>query len=105
MELPISGDYIVKSPYNEWRYYNGVLNIAFLKMAETFKDQQFTEYVKKNVSFGFNHESYFRKQYEAGVCGDGMNQRLRFDMLDDCGAMGPGIIANYQNDPQKRYRE
>ncbi|MFI0429369.1 glycoside hydrolase family 105 protein [Mariniflexile sp. HMF6888] len=104
-QLPISGDYIVRSPYNEWKYYNGVLNIAFLKMAETFKDQQYTEYVKKNVSFGFDHDNYFRKQYNAGVCGKGMSQKFRLNMLDDCGAMGAGIISNYRNAPQKRYRE
>ncbi len=103
--LPITSSYIVKSPYNEWRYYNGVLNIAFLKLAETFKDEQYKEYVKKNVSFGFDHDNYFRKQYEAGVCGDGMSQKFRLNMLDDCGAIGAGIISNYPNDPKKRYRD
>ena len=32
-------------------------------------------------------------------------QRFRMNMLDDCGAMGAGIMAVNQIDPQKRYRK
>jgi unsaturated rhamnogalacturonyl hydrolase len=102
--LPVDERYRVESPYNGWKYWNGVLNIAFLKMAETLNDEDFISYVSKNVNFVFNHENYFRKQYEAGICADDMNQRFIFSMLDDCGAMGAGIIENYKLDPQKRYR-
>ncbi|MEL7587502.1 MAG: hypothetical protein AAGU19_12375 [Prolixibacteraceae bacterium] len=65
--LPVDERYRVDSPYNGWKYWNGVLNIAFLKMAETFQDKAFADYVNRNVSFVFNHENYFRKQYEAGI--------------------------------------
>jgi rhamnogalacturonyl hydrolase YesR len=72
-------------------------------MNETFKDAKYADYVKRNVSFVFDNEIFFSKQYEARICTDDMNQRFRFNMLDDCGAMGAGIISNYENDPQERY--
>ncbi len=103
--LPISDIYRVESPYNTWTYWNGVLNIAFLELAETFDDNKYRDYVKRNVSFVFDHEPYFRKQYEAGVCADDMNQRFRFNMLDDCGAIGASFIENQKYNPQARYRE
>ncbi|WP_321285716.1 glycoside hydrolase family 88 protein [uncultured Sunxiuqinia sp.] len=102
--LPISDKYRVESVNNTWNYWNGVLNMAFLKLSETLDDDKYRDFVKRNVSFLFDHEPYFRKQYEAGVCADDMNQRFRFNMLDHCGAIGASIIANQANDPQERYR-
>ncbi len=102
--LPVDEKYRVQSPYNEWKYYNGVLNIAFLKLAKTLDDKKYSEFVKKNVSFVFDNDDYFRKQYDAGECRDDMYQKYRFNMLDDCGALGASFIDNYKIDPQKRYR-
>jgi rhamnogalacturonyl hydrolase YesR len=103
--LPVDDKYRVENVNNTWNYWNGVLNMAFLKLSETLDDDTYDDFVKRNVSFLFDHEPYFRKQYEAGICADDMNQRFRFNKLDHCGAIGASIIANYANDPQERYRE
>jgi len=103
--IPVEAGYKVESPYNEWRYWNGVMNIGFLTLGEQLNDQQFTQYAKKNVSFTFDHDSYFKKCYEAKMYGTGMDQKFRMALLDDCGAMGAGVLAVYSIDRQDRYRK
>lgn len=103
--LPVDKKFRVDSPYNTWTYWNGVLNLSFIELSKTLNDAQYADYAKKNVSFVFNHEDYFRKQYEAGASAGDMRQRFKFKILDDCGAMGAGILAVQNIDPQKRYRD
>lgn len=104
-DLPVDANYRVQSPYNEWKYWNGVLNISFIALGTQLNDPQFIEYAKKNVSFIFDHDVYFKKQYIAGIHGTGMEQKFRMELLDDCGAMGAGIISVNEIDPHTRYRE
>lgn len=104
-EIPVEAGYRVESPYNEWRYWNGVMNIGFLALGKQLNDQQFMEYAKKNVSFVFDHDRYFKKCYDAKTGNTGMEQKFRMALLDDCGAMGAGVLAVNDMDSQKRYRE
>ncbi len=104
-KIPVEAGYKVKSPYNEWRYWNGVMNIGFLALGEQLNDPQYIEYAKKNVSFVFDHDTYLKKCYDAKTGNTGMEQKFRMDLLDDCGAMGAGILAVNKIDQQKRYRE
>lgn len=103
--LPISPDYQIESPYNQWRYWNGVMNIGFITLGKQLEDNKFIEYAKKNVAFVFDHDDFFKKMYDEGISGTGMEQKFRMELLDDCGAMGAGILAVDQIDPQDRYRE
>lgn len=103
--LPVDTKYRVESPYNAWKYWNGVMNISFINLANLLDDQQYISYVKKNVSFVFDHDEYFKKQYDAGILISEMKQKYRMHMLDDCGAMGAGVLAVQQIDPQARYRD
>jgi len=103
--LPVDKKFRVDSPYNTWSYWNGVLNLGFIELSKTLNDAQFADYAKKNVGFVFNHEDYFRKQYDAGASAGDMRQRFKFKILDDCGAMGAGILAVQELDPQKQYRD
>ncbi len=102
--LPVESGYRVESPYNEWRYWNGVMNIGFVELGEVLDDAQFTDYAKRNVSFVFDHDAFMKKCYEAKVGGTGMEQKFRMSLLDDCGAMGAGVLAVNEIDGQKRYR-
>jgi len=103
--LPTDKKYRVESPYNAWKYWNGVLNIAFITLGEELDSEEYTSYALKNVDFVFDHDDYFRKQYEAGNSDSDMRQKYRLNMLDDCGAMGAGIIEVQHIDPQKRYED
>ena len=104
-QLPVETGYRVDSPYNEWKYWNGVMNIGFIALGKQLNDEQYTLYAQKNVSFVFNHDDYFKKCYNAKVFGTGMDQKFRMDLLDDCGAMGASVLAVYSIDAQERYRK
>mgnify|MGYP000845306261 CR=1 FL=1 len=103
--LPINPDIQIESPYNQWRYWNGVMNIGFIMLGNQLEDSRYIEYAKKNVAFAFDHDDYFKKMYDQGIRNTGLEQKYRMGLLDDCGAMGAGILAVHQIDPQDRYRE
>lgn len=102
--LPIEANFRIESPYNEWRYWNGVMNIGFITLGKQLGDNEYIDYAKKNVSFVFDHDDFFKKSYDAGIRGTGMEQKFRMGLLDDCGAMGAGILAVNEIDSQERYR-
>lgn len=104
-QIPVEAGYRVESSYNEWKYWNGVMNIGFLALGEQLNDRQFTRYAQKNVSFAFDHDDYFQKCYNAKMYGTGMDQKYRMALLDDCGAMGASVLAVYSIDRQERYRQ
>ena len=104
-QLPAESCFHVESPYNEWRYWNGVLNIGFLALGTQLKEQQFIDYARKNVSFVFDHDRYFKKCYDSKAGSTGMEQKFRMALLDDCGAMGASVLAVHDLDRQERYRE
>lgn len=103
--LSVESGYKVESPYNDWKYWNGVMNLGFLELGEILNDPQFTEYAKKNVSFGFDHDAFIKKCSEAKVSFGGMSQKYRMRLLDDCGAMGASVLAVNAIDEQDRYEE
>lgn len=104
-QLPVETGYKVDSPYNEWKYWNGVMNIGFIALGKQLNDKQYTLYAQENVSFVFNHDDYFKKCYDAKIFGTGMDQKFRMALLDDCGAMGASVLAVYSIDAQERYRK
>lgn len=96
----------LQSPYNDWRYWNGVLNIGMRKAGEAVKDATYRSFPDKNIAFCFDHAGYFRKKYK----GDKkwvypFAQHYIIEELDDCGAMGASLIEIYRYDKQKRYRK
>lgn len=104
-DIPIESGFKVESPYNEWKYWNGVLNMGFLELGSNLKDQNYIDYARKNVSFSFDHDVFFKKCYGAHFENTGMDQKYRLALLDDCGAMGASVIDVYNIDRQKRYKD
>lgn len=97
---------IIRSPYNEWAYWNGVLNIAMLRLADTYKENKFKNFAIKNYEFAFNNLQIFKKNYSSKV-----NWTYPFitlfttNQLDDCGAEGAGLIEVNQLKPRKDFEE
>jgi rhamnogalacturonyl hydrolase YesR len=92
-----------ESPYNDWRYWNGVLNIAMLNIGKTLHDSSYTNFVTKNISFSFDNYSFFQKKYTGQ---DKWNypftQLFKMEELDDYGAMGGSLIETKQFNSQER---
>ena len=93
------------SRYNDWRYWNGVLNIAMFRLGEILNDSAYIQFTFKNIAFSFDNYKYFEKNYNGeGKWNYPFGQRFILEELDDCGAMGASVIEVYKSDPQERYK-
>lgn len=104
-QAPNDAQLRTESAYNDWRYWNGVLNIAMIELGETLNEPAYIEFARKNVAFGFDNYGYFEKKH----AGEDkwrypFGQFFIMKELDDCGAMGASVIAVHRRDRQERYR-
>lgn len=104
-KLPFSADYKVESPYNEWKYWNGVLAISMIELGKVSQQEKYTEYAKKNYEFIFNNLDYFETLYEQKIRKSSFHLYFRMSRLDDCGAMAMGLCDVYNLNPQKEYMQ
>jgi rhamnogalacturonyl hydrolase YesR len=94
-----------ESAYNDWRYWNGVLNIAMIKLGGALNEPAYAEFARKNIAFGFDNYRYFENKYKnEGKWNYPFGQRFIMEELDDCGAMGASVIEVHRRDQQERYR-
>ena len=104
-QAPADAQLRPESPYTDWRYWNGVLNIAMIKMGEALDEPAYIEIAIRNVAFSFDHYRYFEARYKGeGKWTHPFGQRFITEELDDCGAMGASVIEVYRRDKQERYR-
>jgi unsaturated rhamnogalacturonyl hydrolase len=93
-----------ESPYNDWRYWNGVLNIAMIKLGEVLNEPVYSDFAGKNVRFNFDNYGYFKSKYNGeGKWNYPYGEFFIMEELDDCGAMGASIIEVYRTDKDERY--
>ena len=94
------------SVYNDWRYWNGVLNIAMIRLSEVVNEKKYQDFAIRNVEFSFDNYKYFEEKYnDEGKWNYPFGQRFILEELDDGGAMGASVIEVYKLDEQKRYLE
>lgn len=98
----LSGVYLT-NPYNEWRYWNGVLGIAMQQLSLLTKEPRYANYAYKNVSFAFDRVATMKEMTLKGQL-KGMEQFFKHELLDDCGAMGADLLDIYRNHPRSDFR-
>jgi unsaturated rhamnogalacturonyl hydrolase len=104
-EAPKDAQLRLVSPFADWRYWNGVLNIALLRLGEVLHESLYTEFPVKIVAFSFDSFGHFEERYKGeGKWNYPFGQRFIMEELDDCGAMGASVIEVYLHDRQDRYR-
>lgn len=83
----------IDSYYQEWRYVNGVLNLAMLNLYDATQQVQYKNFVKDNYNFYFNPQiqHQLKKEYDAGVRDNAWRRFFSMSSLDDCGAMGGAL--------------
>ena len=98
-------DVEIKSPYTTWHYWNGVLNLAMMDMAEYFDEPKYREQAINNYAFVFENAGIFREKYTAdqNKWVYPFGQYIVTRELDDCGAMGAGLIEVYAFDKKETY--
>ncbi len=103
-QAPADAQLRPENAYNDWRYWNGVLNIAMIKLGERLDEPAYIEFARKNIAFGFDHYRYFENKYkDEGKWNYPFGQFFIMNELDDCGAMGASVIEVHRRDQQERY--
>lgn len=104
-EAPDDAHLRIVSPYSDWRYWNGVLNIALIRAGEALHVQSYTDFSTKNIAFSFDNYKWFETHHKGeSKWNYPFGQRFIIEELDDCGAMGASVIEVYRRDRQERYR-
>lgn len=124
--IPFSPNIILSSKYNDWKYWNGVTHLAMLELENSTGENKYGDYVRKTYDFILNEETlkHFERQYTASLSGqiDGQTseefaalkgntnhvpfqQLFRLDRLDDCGAMGAGLIEVYSENTNPMFEK
>lgn len=105
-EAPSDAQLKPESPYNDWRYWNGVIDLAMMKLTEVLHEPKYFEYARKNIAFSFDSYRYFEKRYKGeGKWNYPFGELFIMEELDDCGAMGASVIGVYRENKQDRYWE
>lgn len=86
-----SSDIILKSEFNDWGYWNGVLSIAMVQLSKLLNEKKYSEHARQKYDFMFNNVGFFKKQYQVDSSNSPMYQFFRMDCLDDCGAIAAGL--------------
>jgi rhamnogalacturonyl hydrolase YesR len=104
-EAPRDAQLRLVSPYADWRYWNGVLNIALMRLGELLHETSYSDFPGKNIAFSFDNFRHFEERYKGeGKWNYPFGQRFIMEELDDCGAMGASVIEVFIRDRQNRYR-
>jgi len=105
-DLPDGVQVKISDKFGEWRYTNGVINMAMLNLGQFLNDPKYTDFTKHHIAFAFDNYQYFKNKYqgEKSAYSYPFGQMIRMGELDDCGAMGASIIEVYQIDKKSEYR-
>lgn len=101
--LPVKTTIKLQSGYNDWKYWNGVIHNAMHELAKTFDKPEYSKYSAKCYDFSFKNLTYFKKLYDAEFHYADFHQYFRMDRLDDCGAMGAGLLDTYNYNKNEQY--
>ena len=102
--LPKEGIFVLRSPYRNWYYWNGVLNIAMIKLSEQMGDNRYKDFAKQNYKYLFENYESLKQLSDNGQL-RGLEQHWEMGLLDHCGAMTAGLLEVYELDDRRDYRE
>ncbi len=91
---------------NDWKYWNGVLNVAMIRLSEVLKDSTYLLFAKKNVEFNFRNYPIFKNKVAKVSKGNTpFAQNWIMEELDDCGSMGSSVIEIQKRFPKDEYMQ
>ncbi len=105
-DAPAEAELQIESRYNDWRYWNGLINIAMIKLGKVLNDSVYTNYALKNIAFDFDNYKFFQKRYKGeDKWSYPYGQLFTMEDLDDFGAMGASVIEVYNLDKKDVYKK
>ncbi len=82
----------------DWEYPSGVLNITMLELGKLLNDKKYIDYSIDTYEFIFNNAPFITEIPEGrSKWSTPLGQLFTLEELDDCGAMGSGLIDVYSN--------
>jgi unsaturated rhamnogalacturonyl hydrolase len=97
------------SAYNDWRYWNGVLNVAMPRVARALDAPRYFAFAERNVAFAFDNVAWFERRHrDEDKWSYPFGQQFTMQELDDYGAEGAavtGMLVFRQDDRWQRYVE
>ena len=107
-EIPEGAKVTFSSPFGEWHYTDGVLNMALVDLSDYLGDKKYFNYAAAQIAFGMDNYKYFEKRYNKETDGPHylypFGQLWTMKELDDCGAMGASMIDVYQTVKRDDYK-
>ena len=108
-EIPEGTKVTFSSPFGEWHYTNGVLNMALIDLSNFLSDKKYADYAAAHIAFGMDNYKFFQKRYDKDKDGPHylypLGQLWTMDELDDFGAMGASMIDVYQTVKRNDYKQ
>ncbi len=108
-EIPEGTKVTFSSPFGEWHYTNGVLNMALIDLSNFLSDKKYADYAAAHIAFGMDNYKFFQKRYDKDKDGPHylypLGQLWTMDELDDFGAMGASMIDVYQTVKRDDYKQ
>jgi rhamnogalacturonyl hydrolase YesR len=99
----------IASPYNDWRYWNGLLNLAMPRLTGQLEDARYFAFAGRNVAFAFDNVGYFERRHRTeDKWTYPFGQLFTMEALDDYGLEGAvtnGMLIFRQDVRWQRYVE
>ena len=93
------------SAYNDWRYWNGVLNLAMWRLSDELSDARYFAFAERNVGFAFDNAGYFeRRHLREDKWTYPFGQLFMMEALDDYGVEGAVTAGLLYFHPDDRWR-
>ena len=108
-DIPEGAKVKFTTPFVEWHYTDGVLNMSLIDLSNFLGDKKYTDYAAAQIAFGMDNYKYFQKRYNSEKDGPHylypFGQLWTMDELDDFGAMGASMIDVYKTVKRDDYKE
>lgn len=106
-EIPEGVEVELKSPFEEWHYTSGVLNMAMINLSRFLNDPKWFDFAARHIAFGMDNYKFFQSRFKSDRLHYyfPLGQLWTMKELDDCGAMGASMIEVYRQAKRNDYKE
>jgi unsaturated rhamnogalacturonyl hydrolase len=106
-DIPPDLEVKLSSPFGEWHYTNGVLNMAMINLSLLLNETKYFDFAIEHIAFGMDNYKFFQKRFkhDRPHYYYPFGQLWTMKELDDCGAMGASMIDVYEKVKRNDYKE
>jgi len=106
-DIPEGARVRLKTPFQEWHYTNGVINMAMMNLAGQLNESRYFDYAARQIAFGMDNYKFLQSRFKKDVPHHQypLGQLWTMEELDDCGAIGASMIEVYKKVKRADYRD